>query len=337
MENDTELNCLKAAPKKENTRVPTAAIGESNRLHNIFSASQEEQQPERHLCCISNISVTGGDLQAGQGCRHSFLPLPPPHLPALPDAGGGLVSWGLPAVQIPSHASPWPGGRQWAGSLSRWGCRTLRMAARRKRWTLSPSPFEQSCDEWISERKVQIGTQLNPNLMMFYEFKVNSDNESNLKLSSPSPRIAATTWSAPSCDLTGHFKQVEAQSSQHLKVFVSLKGSMIRTSLTGTWCIGTCRWKYRMRCSWQPLAQMDRPLWKKIVLLMWFPRKCALIESHHLHLSAWRSLPFPSWGKWSHLASGRASSLVVCAHRACAERHTQTFLHLGQLAPSTVY
>ena len=52
MENDTELNCLKAASKKENTRVPTAAIGESNRLHNIFSASQEEQQPERHLCCI---------------------------------------------------------------------------------------------------------------------------------------------------------------------------------------------------------------------------------------------------------------------------------------------
>ena len=52
MENDTELNCLKAASKKENTWVPTAAIGESNRLHNIFSASQEEQQPERHLCCI---------------------------------------------------------------------------------------------------------------------------------------------------------------------------------------------------------------------------------------------------------------------------------------------
>ena len=70
MENDTELNCLKAASKKENSRVPTAAIGESNRLHNIFSASQEEQQPERHLCCISNISVTGGDLQGGQGCRH---------------------------------------------------------------------------------------------------------------------------------------------------------------------------------------------------------------------------------------------------------------------------
>jgi len=81
MENDTELNCLKAASKKENTRVPTAAIGESNRLHNIFSASQEEQQPERHLCCISNISVTGGDLQGGQGkgyriqgvSRHSSL------------------------------------------------------------------------------------------------------------------------------------------------------------------------------------------------------------------------------------------------------------------------
>ena len=170
MENDTELNCLKAASKKENTRVPTAAIGESNRLHNIFSASQEEQQPERHLCCISNISVTGGDLQGGQGCRHSFLPLPPPHLPALPDAGGGLVSWGLPAVQIPSHASPWPGGRQWAGSSSRWGCRRHRRAARRIRWTSSPWLFGQSCDLYISERLVQICTRMSPNVRVLHEF-----------------------------------------------------------------------------------------------------------------------------------------------------------------------
>ena len=43
---------------------------------------------------------------------------------------------------------------------------------------------------------------------MLYEFKVNNCIKSNLKLSSPSPRIAATTWSAPSCDLTGQIKTI---------------------------------------------------------------------------------------------------------------------------------
>ena len=76
---------------------------------------------------------------------------------------------------------------------------------------------------------------------MLYEFKVNNCIKSNLKLSSPSSRIAATSWSPPSCNFDGHFKQVEAHFAQHLKVFVSEKGSRIRTSLTDTCCTGTCR------------------------------------------------------------------------------------------------
>ena len=69
---------------------------------------------------------------------------------------------------------------------------------------------------------------------------------------------------------------------------------------------------------------------------MWFAYKCASIESHHQHPWGWRSLPFPSWGKQSYLAWDRVSSLVVFAPLAFAERYTQTDLHLGQLAPSTI-
>ena len=55
---------------------------------------------------------------------------------------------------------------------------------------------------------------------MLYEFKVNNCIKSNLKLLSPSPRIAATTWSAPSFNFSGHCRQVEAHLEQHVRVYV---------------------------------------------------------------------------------------------------------------------
>ena len=73
------------------------------------------------------------------------------------------------------------------------------------------------------------------------DFDVDNCIKSNLKLSSPSPRIAATTWSAPSFNFSGHCKQVEAHLEQHLRVYVLLRGRRIRISLTGIWCIGTCQ------------------------------------------------------------------------------------------------
>ena len=82
---------------------------------------------------------------------------------------------------------------------------------------------------------------MNPNVRTLYDFEVNNCIKSNLKLSSPSPRIAATTWSAPSSNFSGHCRHVEAHLEQHLRVNVLLRGRRIRTSLTGIWCIGTCQ------------------------------------------------------------------------------------------------
>ena len=177
--------------------------------------------------------VTGGD-------QRDILP-PPPHLPLLPDAGGGLVSWGLPAAFFLSHAVPWLGGRQCYGSPSRWESRRHQWAARRKCWTSSPWLFEQSCNLYMWKFRCAQCTFMNPNVRTLYDFEVNNYMKSNLKLSSPSPRIAATTWSAPSSNFSGHCKQVEAHLEQHLRVNVLLRGRRIRTSLTGIWCIGTCQ------------------------------------------------------------------------------------------------
>ena len=61
---------------------------------------------------------------------------------------------------------------------------------------------------YTCEKLVSICTSVNGR--MLYEFKVNNCIKSNLKLSSPSPRIAATTSSAPSFNFSGHCRQVEA-------------------------------------------------------------------------------------------------------------------------------
>ena len=102
---------------------------------------------------------------------------------------------------------------------------------------------------------------------MLYEFKVNNCIKSNLKLSSPSPRIAATTWSAPSFNFSGHCRQVEAHLEQHLRVYVLQRGRRSRNSLTGIWCKCTCQQQCSPRCSWQPLAQLDSTVSKRVLIL----------------------------------------------------------------------
>ena len=97
------------------------------------------------------------------------------------------------------------------------------------------------------EKLVSMCTSVNGG--MFYEFKVNNCIKSNLKLSSPSPRIAATTWSAPSFNFSGHCRQVEAHLEQHLRVCVLQRGRRSRNSLTGIWCKCTCQQQCSPRCS----------------------------------------------------------------------------------------
>ena len=80
-----------------------------------------------------------------------FLPPPYHPPPLLPDAGGGMVSWGHSAELIPCHALPWPVRSRWCSSLSRLGCRRRQLAARSSRRTLSALLFEQSCVECVSE------------------------------------------------------------------------------------------------------------------------------------------------------------------------------------------
>ena len=98
----------------------------------------------------------------------------------------GLLGAPCSADPLPSHALPWPGGRLWSGSSSRWGCRRHRRSARRMRCTSSPWIFGQSCDLYISEKLVQICTRMSSNVRVFYEFEVKNNNKSDLKLSSPS-------------------------------------------------------------------------------------------------------------------------------------------------------
>ena len=88
-----------------------------------------------------------------------------------------------------------------------------------------PGEFAESClHGFLSkpaictcEKLVSMCTSVNGG--MLYEFKVNNCIKSNLKLSSPSPRIAATTWSAPSFNFSGHCRQAEAHLEQHLRVY----------------------------------------------------------------------------------------------------------------------
>ena len=118
-----------------------------------------------------------------------------------------------------------------------------------------PGEFAESClHGFLSkpaictcEKLVSMCTSVNGG--MLYEFKVNNCIKSNLKLSSPSPRIAATTWSAPSFNFSGHCRQVEAHLEQHLRVYVLQRGRRSRNSLTGIWCKCTCQQQCSPRCS----------------------------------------------------------------------------------------